>query len=182
MGLGAIGLIGTLANTGLQMYGQNQSAKAQMQAAKYNANAGRLSAEYNLKLAENEATNSENQTSEGVKRQRISNRSALADLRNRASSSGLQSTTGASLLVAGESAGRLEIGIQDAVRASAMQAASLRARGRMGLWEADVQGKMGLWEAAQAKSASRIAMLGTAIGGATSAFGQYRTGKYQGLY
>lgn len=180
--MGAIGIVGTLASTGLQMYGQHQSAKAQMEAAKYNAKAARLSAEYNLKLAENEATNSENQTSEGVKRQRISNRSALADLRNRSASSGLRTTTGVPLMVAGESAGRMEIGIQDAVRASSMQAASLRAKGKMGLWEADAAGKMGLWEAAQAKSASRIAMLGTAISGATSAFGQYRTGKQQGLF
>ena len=160
MGMGAIGLVGTLASTGLQMYGQNQAAKAQVQAAKYNN-----------KLAEAEARNREIETTVGIQRQRVNHRAALADLRNRAAFSGVQTTTGTPLLVAGEAAGRMEMQIQDASRSAAMQAASMRA-----------QGQMGLWEAAQASSASKLNMLATGISGAANAFGQYRTGKYQGLY
>lgn len=160
MGMGAIGLVGTLASTGLQMYGQHQAAKAQNEAA-----------EYNNKLAEAEARNRETETSVGIQRQRVQNRAALATLRNRAAFSGVQTTSGTPLIVQGEAAGRFEMGIQDAARTAAMQAASLRA-----------QGKMGLWEAAQASSASNINILATGISGATNAFGQYRSGKYQGVF
>lgn len=160
MGLGAIGLVGTLAATGLQMYGQHQAAKAQTQAA-----------EYNDKLAQGEARNLEVETSVGIQRQRVKNREALASLRNRAAFSGVQTTTGTPLVMAGEAAGRFEMSIQDAARTAAMQTASLRA-----------QGKMGLWEAAQAESASKINMLATGISGAANAFGQYRSGKYQGTF
>lgn len=159
MGLGAVGIIGSLASTGLSIYGQMQQAKAAEQAA-----------EYNNKLAQNEATNQELQTSEAIKRQRQNNRSALAEIRTRLAGSGLQADTGTPLTVIGEAAGRMEIDIADAARRSAMQAESLRAQGRMGLWEADQQA-----------SASRLNMLATGIQGATSAFGMYQEQKYQGI-
>ena len=159
MGLAAIGLIGSVASTGLAIYGQAQQAKAQEAAAKYNNT-----------LAQNEATNQELQTAEAIKRQRQNNRSALADIRTRLSASGVQADTGTPLTVLGEAAGRMEIDIADAARRSAMQAASLRAQGKMGLWEAD-----------QAAAAARINMLATGIKGATSAFGMYQEQKYQGI-
>lgn len=182
MGLGAIGLVGSLASTGLSMYGQSQAAKAQGMAADYNARMANDAAAYNAKLAEGEARNREVETTVGIQRQRASNREALAALRTRMAASGVQTTTGTPLILAGESAGRLEIGIQDAARTAAMQAASLRAQGRMGIWEADARGRLGLWEAAQASSASRTGMLATGIQGAASAYGQYRQGKYTGIY
>lgn len=160
MGFGAIGLIGTLASTGVQMYGQRQAAQAEMQAA-----------QYNQRLAEQEAANRETETRAGIARQRVSNREALAELRNRMAFSGVQTTTGTPLLVAGESAGRMEIEIQDAARRANIEAASLRAKGRMGIWEAQ-----------QAKAATRINLLATGLKGASSAFGQYQDGKYQGIY
>jgi hypothetical protein len=158
--MGAIGMVGTLAATGLQMYGQHQAAKAQTEAAKYNN-----------QLAEDEARNREVETSAGIQRQRVQNRAALASLRNRAAFSGVQTTSGTPLILQGEAAGRFEMGIQDAARTAAMQAASLRA-----------QGRMGLWEAAQASSASKINIAATGISGAADAFGQYRSGKYQGVF
>jgi hypothetical protein len=160
MGLGAIGLIGSVASTGLAIYGQAQQAKAQEAAA-----------EYNNQLALAEARNSEAETSEAIKRQRQNNRSGLAEIRARLASSGLQADTGTPLSIVGEAAGRMEVDIADAARRAAMQAASLRAQGKMGLWEAD-----------QASSASRLNMLATGIQGATSAFGMYQEQKYQGAY
>jgi hypothetical protein len=160
MGFGAIGLVGSLASTGLQLYGMKQQAKAVTQAA-----------EYNNALAQREAANREAETAQAITRERINQRSALSDLRNRLANSGLQTTTGTPQLLAGEAAGRFEIGIADAARAASMQAASLRA-----------QGKMGLWEAATNKAATKTAMLATGISGVASAFGKYQEGAYQGLY
>lgn len=159
MGLGAIGLIGSVASTGLAIYGQAQQAKAQEAAA-----------EYNNQLAQAEARNTEVESIEAIKRQRANNRSGMAEIRARLASSGLQADTGTPLSIVGEAAGRMEIDIADAARRAAMQAASLRA-----------QGKMGLWEAEQASSASRLNMLATGIQGATSAFGMYQEQKYQGV-
>lgn len=159
MGLGAIGLIGTVASTGLQLYSQHQQAKS-----------AEAAAQYNNTLAEREATNTELQTAEGIKRQRINDRAALAELKVRLSASGSQSTTGSPLSLIGDVAGRQEITIADAARNASMQAASLRAKGKMGLWEAD-----------QVASASKLQMFGTALQGATSAFGMYQQGSYQGV-
>jgi len=160
MGLAALGLVGSVASTGLSIYGQNSQAKAQQQAAAYN-NA----------LAAAEAKNLEAQTMEGIARQRRRNRSSLSELRARLAAGGTQSTTGAPLLLMGESAARMETSIADAARSTAMQAASLRAKGRMGLWEADTMA-----------AATRTNMLATAVGGAASAFGQYQQGKYYGTF
>lgn len=160
MGFGALGIIGTLASTGVAIYGQAQQAKAAQQAA-----------EYNNKLAEQEALNREAETREGTLRQRINNRADLATLRTRMAAGGSRLTTGTPLIVLGDAAGKLELGIQDASRASAMQAAALRAQGKMGLWEADQQG-----------SAAKLQMLGTGVSGITSAFGQYQEGKNLGIY
>ena len=160
MGMGAIGLLGTVASTGLAMYGQRQQAKAQVAAARYNN-----------QLAEAEARNVELETGEGIKRQRMAARAGLADLRNRMAGSGLVTTSGTPLMVVGESAGRIEVGIADAARAANMQATSLRARGKMGLWEAD-----------QYSAASRLSMFATGLGGLTSAFGKYQEGRHVGIH
>jgi hypothetical protein len=160
MGLGAIGLVGAVGATGLNLYGQAQQAKAQS-----------VAAAYNNRLAENEAANLEVETAERIKRQRINIRESMAELRNRMAGSGLITTSGTPLLLAGETAGRLELSIQDAARQAAIQAASARA-----------QGKMGLFEAKQAGDASKLAMFGSAMSGATSVFGKYQEGAYQGLY
>lgn len=160
MFLGLLGLFGSLASTGFSIFGQYQQAKAAEEAA-----------EYNNKLARAEAANLEAETAEQIKRRRIENRAGLADLRTRLASSGVVTTTGTPLLLQGEAAGRLELQIADAARSASMQAASLRAKGRMGLWEAD-----------QMNSASRLSMLGTAIQGIGSAFGKYQSGSYLGIY
>jgi len=158
--IGLLGLLGTAVSTGFSIFAQNQQAEAAEAAADYN----------NL-LARREADNLERETAEQIKRRRIQNRDALASLRTRLTASGVQTTTGSALLLQGEAAGRLELEIADAARAAAMQAASLRAKGQMALWEGE-----------QAASSARLGMIGTAISGLGSAFGQYQEGSYQGLY
>jgi hypothetical protein len=133
------------------MYGQNEQAKAAEQAAAYNN-----------QLALNEAKNRERETTQGIIRTRQNNAAGLSELRARLASSGVQTGTGTPLTVIGETAGRLELGIADSARAASMQAASLRA-----------QGKMGLWEAEQNSRASRLSMAATGIQGLSAAFGKY---------
>jgi hypothetical protein len=116
----------TVVSTGVSIYGQQQQAKAATKAA-----------EYNNILADQEAKNVELQNMEQLKRERIKNRRALADIRNRMAQNGVINTEGTSLAILGESSANFNLGIQDAARAANMQAASLRAQGQMGLWEAD---------------------------------------------
>ena len=160
MGLGAIGLIGGLASTGLSMYGQSQQAKAANQAA-----------DYNNALAQREAANLEAETAQGISRERINQKAALADLQNSMAGSGVQTTTGTPLSVVGETAGRFEVGIADAARSASIHAASLRAKGAMGLWEG-----------AQTGAAAKINMFSSGIAGLGSAATKYNEGQYQGLF
>ena len=159
MGLAAVGLIGTVASTGLSIYSQHQQAKAAEQAA-----------QYNNELAQREATNRELETAQGIARQRANDRASLADLRTRLAGSGTLTTTGTPLTLMGEAAGRLELGIADAARRANMEASSLRA-----------QGAMGIWEAKQQRSAANLSMLATGISGVSRAFGMYQQDSYQGV-
>lgn len=157
MGLGAIGIIGTLASTGLQIYGQHQQAKSAQQAA-----------EYNNSLALAEAANKEAETRQATERARINDRADLADLRTHLSGN---IATGTPLLILGQAAGAQELAIQDAARNSTIQADGLRQ-----------QGKMGLWEAEQTGQAAKLQMIGTGLQGLSSAFGQYKEGATLGMY
>lgn len=148
------------AGTGMQMYGQRQQGKAAMQAA-----------EYNNRLLQAEARNKELETHEAIKRQRESNRSTLSSMRNQLASSGFVSDLGSSLLLQGETAGRMELAIQDAARSANMQATSLRAKGAMALWE----GK-------QTKYASNLSAIATGIEGVGKMAQTAYTGKTQGTF
>ena len=143
----AIAIGATVVGTAVSVYGQVQAGNAAEDAAKYNN-----------KLAEMEARNTELENMEAIKRERESNRSKLSELRNQMAGTGFLTTSGSALLLQGETAGRLELGIQDAARSANMKAASLRAEGAMGLWE----GK-------QAKTAAYISATATGIKGIGSA-------------
>lgn len=90
--------------------------------------------------ADAEARNRELEAAEAIKRQRERDKREKAAIRARLSQQGTLTTSGTPLLILGEVAANQELAIQDAVRAANMQAASLRAEGTMGLWEADVTG------------------------------------------
>lgn len=134
----------TVVSTAATIYGQQQQAKAETKAAVYN----------NI-VADQEAKNQELQNAEQLKRERIKNRRQLAEIRNQMAGNGLINTEGTPLAILGESSANLNLGIQDAARASAMQAASLRAQGQMGLWEAD-QGQ-------QAANINSVAAIGDGV-------------------
>jgi len=141
----------TVVSTAATIYGQQQQAKAQTKAAQYN----------NI-VANQEAKNVELQNAEQLKRERIRNRRQLAEIRNQMAGNGLINTEGTPLAILGESSANLNLGIQDAARAANMQAASLRAQGQMGLWEAD-----------QGQQAANINSVATGLSAATSAYTGY---------
>lgn len=153
-----LGMVGGLLSTGLSMYGQMQSQKAAEQAA-----------HYNNKLAKIEAENLQNETREQITRKRVSNREFLDQMKHKAAVSGLRSDTGASLIAAGEAAGRFDMEIADHARKASIQENSIRAKGRMGLWEAKVQGQ-----------ATKMNMAATAIGGLGKTFSNFNRAKYVG--
>lgn len=155
----ALAIGATVASAGASMYSQSQQSKAASTAARYNN-----------KLAEQEAHNQEVQGSEAIRRQRENNRASLSELRLAQANSGLVTTEGAPLMLLGETAGRMEIGIADAARNAGMQAASLRAKGAMGIWEAK-----------QTATAANVAMAGTAIGALSSVAGGFADGTYRPL-
>jgi predicted 2-oxoglutarate/Fe(II)-dependent dioxygenase YbiX len=136
--------ITTVISTAATVYGQQQAAKAQTKAA-----------EYNNILADQEAKNVELQNAEQLKRDRIKQRKAMAEIRSRLAQNGTLTTEGTPLAILGESSANFNLGIQDAARAANMQAASLRAQGTMGLWEAD-QGQ-------QAANISSVAAIGEGV-------------------
>lgn len=140
-------------STAATVYSQQQAAATQTKAA-----------EYNNKLAEAEAKNRELEMAEQLKRQRIKDRRAMAQIRNRLANSGTLTTEGTPLAILGESAANFNLGIQDAARASNMQAASLRA-----------EGQMGLWNAAEGQKAANIESVATVANAAASAYTGYTT-------
>lgn len=148
----AFAALSSLVSAGVSIYGQRQAAETQMRAA-----------EYNNKLAENEARHRELETAEQVKRKRLQDKREMATLRNNLAATGTLTTEGTPLAILGESAAFMDLAIQDAVRASTIEAASLRAKGQMGLWEAG-----------QASRAARIKSIGTAFEGFSNAVSAYR--------
>ena len=154
-------LIGGALGAGASIYAQSQSAKAAQSAA-----------EYNNALAEQEARNKEAQTTEAIRRERAANEAKLGEIRARlAAGSGTVTTEGAPLMLLGESAGRMELGIADAARTASIQAAALRSQGAMGLWEAD-----------QASNAAIYGMAATGLKAAGSIYSDYQRGEALGLY
>ena len=119
----------------------------------------------NKRIADAEASNRELEAAEAIKRQRERDKREKSAIRARLAQSGTLTTSGTPLLILGEVAANQELAIQDAVRATNMQAGSLRAEGTMGLWEASTN------RAANANKsiAAGIQGLSTAAGGYTSA-------------
>lgn len=158
MGLAATGLLFSGLATGMGVYGQIQQGKAAVAAA-----------QYNQKLAEAEAKNKEVEFVEGSRRARTNQDRQMSAIRARLANSGVQTTTGSPLDIFGDTASAFQTSVSDAARAANMQAAAMRQKGVMGLWEAKQQ-----------KSASMYAAFGTGLSGFSNMAGQYSNLKYQG--
>ena len=154
----AIASIATSAiGTGVAVYSQNQQQKT----------ADRIAANNN-KLAENEARNRELESMEAISRERRRKRSQMARVRNQLAAGGTLTTSGTPLAILGESNANAEIGINDALRAANMDAASAYSAGQMELWTGKQQAK-----------AYNTAAIGSAIEGvgsiAASSYQTYQT-------
>ena len=160
MGFAAAGMLFTGISTGLQVYSQIQQGKTAETIAKYNND-----------LALSEAHNQELQFAEAAKRETLNQRKDMATLRAQLSTQGTSITTGTPLSIMGETAGLFQTRLADAARASAMQAESIRQKGRMGIWEAGQQ-----------KQASTLAAIGTTIQGVSSAVSAYSHNRYTGAF
>lgn len=160
MGFAAAGLLLTAASTGIQMYSQLQAGKTAKTVAKYNN-----------QLAQNEAENKELEFAESAKRASINQQRSVATIRAQLAQQGTVMTTGTPLAVVGENSSIFQTRLADAARASAMEAESLRAKGRMGIWEGN-----------QAAKAAKLAAIGTGIQGLTSAVSAYGHNRYTGAF
>lgn len=123
----AISAILGLAGAGLSFWGSSQSAKATEKAARRQQEVAAL-----------EARNIELQTAENISRGRINARRRLGRLRADLGTSGVvfgDSTADAFA----ETAGQLELEIQDAARSGAMDAQNRRDAGTMAAWEGSVK-------------------------------------------
>ena len=131
------------------------SADASKDAAKAQEQQGLLAQDAAKKAARNE----ELQVAENIKRARNNKRRRLARIRKGMLTSGLvfEGSLEDSFT---ETAGRMELEIQDAARAGAMNAQNIRAQGDLSLWEGRV-----------AAVSSRMEATGTLLQGATSMAG-----------
>lgn len=115
------------------------AAGVQVYSAEQQAEVAEDTAKYNNQIAKTQATNAELENAEAIKRERARNRRQIGEIRARLAAGGTLTSEGAPLAILGESAENFELGIQDAARASSIQAANIRAQGAMSLWEGTQQ-------------------------------------------
>lgn len=143
-----IALIAMIAGAATSFVGAQQSAKAAEDAG-----------EAQKAAADASARNEELQNAEAIKRERINKRRRLARMRAAHGTSGLVMSD-SSMDVFAETAGTMELQIQDAARAGNMEAANMRNQGSMALWEARTQA-----------AATRMSSYGTLLSDASGVAG-----------
>lgn len=143
-----IALIAMVAGAATSYVGAQQSAKAAEDIG-----------EQQKAAADASARNEELQTRETINRERINKRRRLARMRAAHGTSGI-TMEGSSMDVFAETAGVMELQIQDAARAGTMEAANMRNQGNASLWEARTQA-----------GATRMASYGTLLSDASTAGG-----------
>jgi hypothetical protein len=123
-----IGLILSAIGTGVTFVAAQRAASNAEAAAK---------AEQEAAYAQ--ARNEEQQNAEAIARERINNRRRLARLHAEMAGTSGMVMDGSNMDVFGETSGGMELKIQDAARAGAMEAQNLRSKGSMALWEGRMQ-------------------------------------------
>jgi hypothetical protein len=153
--LAIVGILATAASTYVAYQGQQ-----------YNAAVAKNTAQYNSKREENATIQADMEAREQIARERARNKRILGAQRAAIGKSGVMEA-GSPLEVLGETAGILELGIQDEARAA-------ESRRRLGLSTAANELYMGN---AQAKG-YQIAATGTLISGAASIASQAGNARY----
>jgi hypothetical protein len=153
----ALGILFSLASTGLSLFSASRQSKATTMAARYEN-----------QLQQARATNLENEFIERATRQRINDRTARSQFAARLGRSGITSA-GAPELILSRAAASQELAISDAARVANQQAADARHRGTLALYQAKQQ-----------KDATRLSMLGIGLQGAAQSYTQYTNLRYHG--
>jgi len=142
-------------------------AAVSYQGSKNAAEAAEDNAKAQNKAAEMAARNTELEGAEAIKRERINKRRALARLRADHGTSGVV-MDGSSMDVFAETAGGMELRIQDAARGNAMEASNQRR-----------SGAVALWEGRQQAAATRISAYGTLLSDTAGIAGNaYKSGAF----
>lgn len=150
-------LAASVAGTAVSAYGASQAAAATTSAANYNA-----------KLEENAATQADLEAREDERRKRVQNKAFLGSQRAALGASGV-TESGSPLEALAYDAGQLELNNLDDARA----AEAARQRGMNQAQETRITG-------ANQANAIQTGMVGTILGGISSAAGQYGNLKYIG--
>ena len=145
---------------------QNNQADAQEKAFDAEQQNQRNMADYNTKLAEQQAKETEAQTAEREARIRLEGERTLSMQRAMYGKSGAALTSGSPLAVLGETAMNNEISVLDARRAGNAQAADLRQQGQMYQYQGNVATSQKFYRPSYAGS------LLSGIGGGVAALGQ----------
>jgi len=148
----------TAVSTGISFYGQKQQAKSQ-----------RYAAEYNAKVADNEARNVQLEAAESQKRMRQQDRRQQAELRNQLAAGGTVTTTGTTVDLLAENAANMDLGIRDAARASTIEADSFYS-----------QADMTRWEGRQLQRTANISAYGSLFSGVSNMADSYYGFRYKG--
>lgn len=156
--MAVLGILFSLASTGLSMFAAHSSGKAAKQQAEYSA-----------EIERQRALNTEREFHEQTLRQRRSDRTARSAIVARHGKSGIVGSTGSALNIIGEAAGRQELAIADAARAANQSAQDARSRATMAIYEGNAQA-----------SASKLSMLGIGLQGAANTFSTTRQLRYHG--
>ena len=137
------------------------SAATSFVGAQKSADAAEEAGRFQQKAADESARNVEIQNAENIRRERVNKRRRLARMRTQmAGTSGLV-FEGTMQDAFTETAGQMELTIQDSARESAMMAQNTRSQGDMQLWQAKSQA-----------SAARIQSYGTLLSDASSIAGK----------
>lgn len=117
-----------------------------------------------------EQNNAELTTAEQMKRERVKSARAISSIRAKLAQTGTVTTSGTPLAILGENAQNIELGFQDAARASAMQSTAMTAQAQ----QAQFAGK-------QAYTASLFTAAGQLAQGAAT-FKNYDAAVFSGKY
>lgn len=180
--------------TGVAVYGQRQQAKTAKAAGEYNARvdeanavATAQTADYNAKLAENEALNAEMEGSENIRRKRLENARYSATQRARFAKAGV-TDEGSPLLVMAETNKLLEMDAQEINREAQIRAKQLRAQAketrRTGDWQSTMYKSQAGFSRAYGAASARAANIGAAatlIQGAGNTMGMAAGFKSKGI-
>ena len=131
----------------------------------YAGKSARIAGEYNAKVDENQAKTEELEAAEEARRKRIENKEILGNQLARRAAAGVDLQSGSSLLVAAETAGRLELDIFENNRQSQNTAMRYRSSATMSRFEGAQANKASKFKAGESllRGAGQIASIGMTI-------------------